>query len=85
MPTFGFPIANLISIFKHEENSVFYGAVFDGGDDGESPPITFVRGFNLERLAVEAFVDLANPKLIVRFQDSSATSAPGSAKGKAND
>jgi hypothetical protein len=62
-----------------------YGATFDEGDDDESPPITFIRGVNLERLAIEAFVDLANPKLIVRFQDSPATSAPGSAKGNAND
>jgi hypothetical protein len=49
-------------------------------DDDESPPITFVRGANLERLAIEALVDLANPKLIMRFQDSLAASAP-SAKG----
>ena len=61
-----------------------YGATFDEGDEDESPPITFVRGTNLERLAIEAFVDLANPKLITRFQDSSAASAP-SAKSKAND
>ena len=40
-----------------------YGAVFDEGDDDESSPITFIRGVNLERLAIEAFVDLANPKL----------------------
>ena len=60
-----------------------YGAVFDEGDDDESSPITFIRGVNLERLAIEAFVDLANPKLIARFQDSEfPTSAPGSAKGK---
>jgi hypothetical protein len=38
---------------------------------------------NLERLAIEALIDLANPKLIVRFQDSSAASAP-SAKGDTN-
>jgi hypothetical protein len=65
-----------------------YGAMFDEGDDDESSLITFIRGDNLERLAIEAFVDLANPKLIVRFQDSefpAATSAPGSAKGKANE
>jgi hypothetical protein len=62
-----------------------YGAMFDEGDDDESSPITFVRGVNLERLAIEAFVDLANPKLTVRFQDSPATSAPGTAKGKTND
>jgi hypothetical protein len=66
-----------------------YGARFDEGDDDESSPITFIRGVNLERLSIEAFVDLANPKLIMRFQDSEfpATSAPGSAKGKgkAND
>ena len=61
-----------------------YGMVFDEGDDDESSPITFVRGVNLERFAIEAFVDLANPKLITRFQDSEspATSALGSAKGK---
>ena len=62
-----------------------YRAIFDEGDDNKSPPITFVRGVNLERLAIKAFVDLANPKLIVRFQDSPATSAPRSVKGKAND
>lgn len=61
-----------------------YGAVFDEGDDDESSPITFVRGVNLDRLAIEAFIDLANPKLILRFQDfeSPVTSALGSAKGK---
>jgi len=63
-----------------------YGAVFDEGDDDESPPITFVRGVNLDRLAIEAFIDLANIKLIARFQDSesssSTTSAHRSAKGK---
>jgi hypothetical protein len=66
-----------------------YGATFDEGDDDESSPITFIRGVNLERLAIESFVDLSNPKLIMRFQDTDfpATSAPGSAKGKgkAND
>lgn len=57
------------------------------GDDDESSPITFVRGINLERLAIEAFIDLANPKLTARFQDSesSSISAPGSAKGKTNE
>jgi hypothetical protein len=62
-----------------------YGAVFDEGDDDESSPITFIRGVNLDRLAIEAFVDLANPKLITRFQDSESratSSALGSAKGK---
>jgi hypothetical protein len=34
-----------------------YGAVFNEGDDDESPPITFVRGVNLDRLAI--FFDLA--------------------------
>ena len=67
-----------------------YGAMFDHdeGDDDESVPITFVQGINLERLAIEAFIDLANPKLIARFQDSESptTSTPGSQaeKGKAN-
>ena len=42
-----------------------YGAVLDEGDDDESSPITFIRGVNLEHLAIEAFVDLANPKLIM--------------------
>lgn len=60
-----------------------YGATFDEGDDDESPPITFVQGANLECLTIEALIDLANPKLIVRFQDSSAASAP-SVKGKVN-
>jgi hypothetical protein len=61
-----------------------YGAAFDEGDDDESSPITFIRGVNLERLVIEAFVDLANPKLIKRFQNSDfpATSTFGSAKGK---
>jgi hypothetical protein len=58
-----------------------YGAVFDEGDDDESSPISFVRGVNLKRLAIEAFVDLANLKLIARFQDSESP-ALGSAKGK---
>ena len=40
-----------------------------------SLPITFVRGANLECLTIEALVDLANPKLIVRFQDVSTASA----------
>ena len=52
-----------------------YGAMFDEGDDDESLPITFVRGANLERLTIEALVDLANPKLIARFQDVSTASA----------
>ena len=36
---------------------------FDDGDDDESPPITIVQGASLERLAIEALVDLSNPKL----------------------
>jgi hypothetical protein len=63
-----------------------YGAaVFDEGDDDESSPITFIRGVNLERLAIEAFVDLANPKLIVRFQDTETPTTSEYAKGKQND
>jgi len=54
------------------------GATFDEDEDDE---ITFVRGVNLERLAIKAFIDLANPKLIMRFQDSLVTSAPGPVKG----
>ena len=49
--------------------------MFDEGDDDESLPITFVRGANLERLTIEALVDLANPKLIARFQDAPTASA----------
>jgi hypothetical protein len=52
-----------------------YSAMFDEGDDDESLPITFVRGANLERLTIEALVDLANPKLIARFQDAPTASA----------
>ncbi|KIM90086.1 hypothetical protein PILCRDRAFT_1457 [Piloderma croceum F 1598] len=52
-----------------------YGATFYEGDDDESLPITFVRGVNLERLTIEALIDLANPKLIAQFQDGSAASA----------
>ena len=68
----------------------FPEAVYDEGDDDESSPITFVRGVNLERLAIEAFIDLANPKLILRFHADSefpTTSPLGSAKGmgKADD
>jgi hypothetical protein len=63
-----------------------YGrAMFDEDDeDDESPPITFVqvRGANLQRLAIENFVDLANPKLIARFQDSFVAL---SSKGKATE
>ena len=51
-----------------------YSATFDEGDDDESLPITFVRGANLERLTIEALVDLTNPRLIARFQDASAAS-----------
>ena len=61
-----------------------YGAVFDDGDDDESSPITFIRGVNLERLAIEAFVDLANVKLIARFQDSQAPTTSAKGKGKAD-
>ena len=52
-----------------------YSAMFDEGDDDESFPITFVQGANLERLTIEALVDLANLKLIARFQDVSTASA----------
>jgi hypothetical protein len=47
----------------------------EGDDDDESLPITFVRGANLECLTIKALVDLANPKLIVRFQDVPTASA----------
>ena len=52
-----------------------YSAMFDEGDDDKSLPITFVWGANLERLTIEALVDLANPKLIARFQDVLTASA----------
>ena len=52
-----------------------YGTMFDEGDEDESPPITYIWGANLERLTIEALVDLANPKLIARFQDDSTASA----------
>jgi hypothetical protein len=51
-------------------------AMFDKGDDNdESLPITFVRGWHLEHLTIEALVDLAIPKLITRFQDVLTASA----------
>jgi hypothetical protein len=50
---------------------MYFGLVFDEGasDDDESKPITFIRGVNLEHQTIEAFIDLANLKLIARFQD----------------
>ena len=48
---------------------------FDDGDDNESPLITIVWGANLEHLAIEALVDLSNPKLWVRFQEPSAAAS----------
>lgn len=63
-----------------------YGATFDEGDDDESPPITFVRGADLERLAIEALVDLANPKLVARFQDNpEASGSPTTAQTTNNE
>jgi hypothetical protein len=50
-------------------------SLFDEGDDDESLPITFVWGANLKRLTIKALVDLANPKLIMWFQDALAASA----------
>ena len=52
-----------------------YSTMFDEGDDDKSLPITFVRGANFKCLTIEALVDLANPKLIARFQDVSTASA----------
>ena len=62
-----------------------YGAVFDEGDDDKSSPITFIWGVNLESLAIEAFFDLANPKLIEWFQDFESPMTAVKGKGKANE
>ena len=62
-----------------------YGAVFDEGDDDESSPITFIQGVNLERLAIGAFIDLVNPKLIKWFQDFESPMTAVKGKGKANE
>jgi hypothetical protein len=51
-----------------------YSATFDEGDDNESLLITFVQGANLKCLMIEALIDLANPKLIMQFQDVLAAS-----------
>ena len=59
-----------------------YSTMFDEVDDDESLLITFVQGPILEHLMIEALVDLANPKLIARFQDVSTASA---ATGQATD
>ena len=56
----------------------------DSDDDDESLPITIVQGANLERLAIEALVDLSNPKLQARFQEPSAAASGSANKDKTN-
>ena len=47
--------------------------MFDEGDDDKNSLITFIQGVNLKLLIIEAFVDLAKPKIdpaVPRFRVS---------------
>lgn len=47
----------------------------DDSDDEDAPPVTVVRSGNVERLEIDKFINLAEPKLIARF-DPPSNSAP---------
>lgn len=62
-----------------------YGAAFldDGDSDDENDTPVITRSGNIERLEIDSIINLAEPKLIARFDEPSTSSAPKASTAKA--